>query len=213
MAIVSLSKKFIFLKTRKTAGTSIQESLLPQCETGDVVTREWTDLMTSQRCVIQEFASLEEIEHHFNLDRSSFFTFGFTRNPYDLILSRYFYQIKMNRIAGPATKADFNRWVRETYFVGEPGFPGGRYLKDRSRLLLFDERGNPKVDFIGKVEHLAEDFRYAVQRIGLREATTLRHVNKSNQNRVEYRQWLAPDCRELVQQHFDFEIDYFQYGY
>ena len=36
--IVSFSKRFIFIKTRKTAGTSMEIALSGQCADGDIVT-------------------------------------------------------------------------------------------------------------------------------------------------------------------------------
>ncbi|MBD3347041.1 MAG: hypothetical protein GF401_18455 [Chitinivibrionales bacterium] len=212
MAIVSFSQKYIFIKTRKTAGTSVQKTLRPFCKDGDIVTMQWTDIMTGTRCRVEEFASIEGIEQQFSVDRNEYFTFGFTRNPYSLALSRYFYQIKMNRIPGPPSPAYFNRWLADVYFRGEPGFPKGRYVKDRSRHLLFDANVKPTVDFIGKFENLQDDFTTITRRLALPD-TELSHVNKSNHNNIHYRDWFDSRSIYLVQKHFDFELEYFNYAF
>jgi hypothetical protein len=212
MAIIAFSRKYVFIKTRKTAGTSIQESLLPYLVERDIVTREWTDLRSDRRCVVQEFASLGDIRHYFPETQTGYFTFGFTRNPYAITLSRYFYQIKMKRIPGPPSPKDFNRWVQNIYFIGEPGFAGARYLRDRTRYLLFDASLAPLVDFIGKVENMKEDFASVVDRIGP-PAIAMTHVNRSNVAGVSYRDWLDPASRKLVEENFDFELSYFGYRF
>lgn len=212
MAVISFSKRFLFLKTRKTGGTSVQESLLPKLSGHDIVTREWHDVRTGAATPVEEFAQLEQIHAAYPETRDGFFTFGFTRNPYAITLSRYGYQIRMGRIPGPATREAFNRWAREVYFVGEPGFPGGRYLLDRSRHILFDEGFRPKVDYIGRLERFAKDFDYCTGRVGLSEAR-LANVNSSLQGKADYRDWMDGFTRRLVEVGFDFELDYFGYGF
>jgi len=212
MSIVSFSRKYIFIKTRKTAGTSIQKTLLPFCNMHDIVTKEWTNLLTGQLSVIEEFATLEQIENLFGINHDNYFKFGFTRNPFALTLSRYFYQIKMGRIAGPPLKEQFNNWVSEVYFVGEPGFPKGRYIKDRSRLLLFNSTFKPKVNFIGRFETLKKDFQHVIKQIGLPKIELV-HVNKSNIHNVMYRDWLSEHSKKLIEKNFDFELEYFKYKY
>ncbi len=212
MAIVSFAHRFVFVKTRKTAGTSIQDTLLPLCAPGDILTQVWTNRVDGKPCVIEEFASLDEIRRHFQVPSHGWFSFGFTRNPYALTLSRYFYQIKMKRISGPPSPEHFNAWVRTVYFVGEPGFPHGRYVKDRSRWLLFDRNFRPIVDFIGRMETIDADFAQVCTRIGL-PPLPLTRSNQSNTSQIHYRDWMDNTTRLLVSKAFDFEIAAFSYRY
>jgi hypothetical protein len=212
VTIVAPSRQFIFVKTRKTAGTSIQESFLPFSQPGDVVTREWTDLVSRRRCAIEEFASLDQIQNDLGVEPSAFFKFGFTRNPFSITLSRYFYQLKMKRVLGNPSPEHFNLWVQTVYFVGEPRFPGGRYLLDRSRHLLFDQHGRKLVDFIGRFEQIQDDFQEIVHRIGLPEMVLV-HVNKSNKENIHYRDWFDSRSRRFVEENFDFELSTFGYQY
>lgn len=213
MAIVSFSRRFIFVKTRKTAGTSVQESLLSACADGDVATTVWTNVLDQSKCPIQEFASLEEIEETYGLGRQDFYSFGFTRNPYALTLSRYLYQVRMERVKEEPTRSNFNRWVQQVYFVGEEGFSRGRYIKDRSRLLLFDETLQPAVNFIGRFERLAQDYGSVLDTLGIALESPLLHVNQSNAGGVSYQEWLDSDSRGLVEANFDFELEYFGYRF
>ena len=97
MAILSFSKNFIFIKTRKTAGTSIQDSLKSFCNKKDIITLGWTNLKNKKRCCISEFASLKNMEDNFKINSDKFFKFGFTRNPYSIVLSRYLFQVRKKR--------------------------------------------------------------------------------------------------------------------
>lgn len=212
MAVISFSRRFVFLKTRKTGGTSVQESLLPWLSGHDVVTREWHDVRTGAATPVEEFATLEQIHAAYPEAVHGFFTFGFTRNPFAITLSRYRYQIRMGRIPGPATREDFNRWARDVYFVGEPGFPGGRYLLDRSRHLLFDESLAPKVEFIGRLETIAADFARCAERVGL-PGIALPHVNRSHEGGPSHADWMNATTRRLVEEGFDFEIGHFGYSF
>jgi len=212
MAIVCFSRSLLFIKTRKTAGTSVQETLLPFCKKGDIVTKEWINILSGNTCKIEEFASIEDIENNFSLSREDYFSFGFTRNPFSLVLSRFFYQIKMKRIPGPPSADYFNRWVEQVYFKGELGFPHGRYVKDRSRYLLFDNFFRPKVNFIGKFENIENDFFEISKKIGL-SGMSLQHVNKSNFQNIDYRDWFHEKSADLVRNYFDFELEYFGYTF
>jgi len=102
--------------------------------------------------------------------------------------------------------------VQSIYCIGEPGFPGGRFLRDRSRYLLFDASLKPLVDFIGKVENLSQDFASVAKRIGL-PGIALAHVNRSNREAVSYRDWMDPVSRQLIENSFDFELSSFGYRY
>jgi hypothetical protein len=211
MAVISFSRKFLFIKTRKTGGTSVQESLMPVLSGADIVTRQWDDIRSGERCVVEEFASLDDIHEHFPATLDGYYTFGFTRNPYEITLSRYFYEIKMGRIKGPATRRAFNRWARDVYFVGEPRFPGGRYLRDRSRHLLFDASLQPRVDTIGRLETLGDDFRAITERLEL-ESLPLLHLNEARRGE-DHRGWIDRRTRRAIEQNFDFELEYFGYTF
>ena len=208
MAIVSFSRKFIFIKTRKTAGTSIQKSLVKFCDENDIVTYGRRNLINKKECVIEEFASLEDIEDKFKVDTKDYFKFGFTRNPFSIVLSRYLFHMKRKHLLGEANKKGFNSWVKAKYFGGRPTVRDG----DRSRLLLFDQSFIPTVDFIGKVENIGEDFNKVVKRIGL-EDVKLAWVNKSNVKGIEYREWMSGPNKKRVEDFFDFELDYFKYKF
>jgi hypothetical protein len=209
MAVVCFSNRFVFLKTRKTAGTSLQSALATRLLPGDISTIGWTNTQTGDTAPIQEFPSRHEIEDLYP-ETSDYFWFGFTRNPFDLVVSRFHYQVAQKRINVVPTVDAFNEWAQRVYFVGEPGFPNGRYVVDRTRSLLFDLDFRPLVDFIGRYESLVEDFEKLTLRLGL-GVLPIPHLNGSNRSRGQ--RWFDSKTRGLVETHFDFELQYFGYTF
>jgi hypothetical protein len=86
--ILSNSRKFIFIKTRKCGGTSIQNTLLPYCNNYDFVTLGFNNLITKSISPIEEFAELSDVRKKFKINTDEYFKFGFVRNPYSITLSR-----------------------------------------------------------------------------------------------------------------------------
>ena len=104
--IVSFSKKFIFLKTRKTSGTSIEIVLSTFCENGDVC----SFITSEDEEIRQEFGGLKPLERYkgnriYNHMRArdikeifpevwnNFFKFTIERHPYEKVISRVFWNI------------------------------------------------------------------------------------------------------------------------
>jgi len=107
--IISHSHKFIFLKTRKTAGTSIEIALSGLCDAGDVLTpispkdersRQQAGRMTAQNYWFDG----EKLGRHSTaadtirlLGREvwdSYLTFTFERNPSDKAISLYYWRTR-----------------------------------------------------------------------------------------------------------------------
>jgi hypothetical protein len=72
MSIISFKNNFIFLKTRKTAGTSIQASLKGICGKEDIVTYGWINEITGEKSVLSEFFAKDDIVKELNIDFDSF---------------------------------------------------------------------------------------------------------------------------------------------
>ena len=71
MSIVSFSNKFIFIKTRKCAGTAIQGDLMKHCQYPDVVSYGYENLLVKDEnnsCEIEEFASVDDIKKAYDID-------------------------------------------------------------------------------------------------------------------------------------------------
>jgi hypothetical protein len=176
--IVSHEHRFIFLKTHKTAGTSIEVLLSGLIEPEAVVTpvlpaapgheprnyegrfdllRELRDVRTP-RSSYREWRAGRRFYNHIAADRirarlgprvwDSYFKFCFERNPWDKTVSAYFYELR--RRDEPLPFAEF---------VMTHPLPS-----DFDRYSI---GGAPAMDFIGRYEHLHDDLRTILRGIGL----------------------------------------------
>jgi len=206
--IVSNSRNFIFLKTRKCGGTSIQSSLKHICDSNDYVTYGWVNQINNKHSPIEEFATLKDIQTKLNIDTDPYFKFGIIRNPYAITLSRYMFHIKKGREKGPQNKENFNSWVQNIYFN-----PNGWYIKDKFSYFLFDGE-TPLVEYIMKLENIENDFKNLLTYLKVNhEEISLRHINISNNTHESYRDWINPKSKELIDQYFEFELNYFNYEF
>tara|TARA_R110000868_G_scaffold87240_4_gene244142 strand:+ start:730 stop:1368 length:639 start_codon:yes stop_codon:yes gene_type:complete len=211
--IVSKSKKFIFLKTRKCGGSSIQNTLQVLCKPGDLVsTGEHTRQSVLPNCgsSLDEFATLDNVVKALDIDLNEYFKFGFARNPFSMTLSRYLYQIKMKRVQEIPSKENFNKWAKNSYFVLEGQF---KYTGDGTRHMLFNKEGKQIVDFIGKLENVDTDFEYIKEKLNLPKNLKATKDNVSNPNKINYKDWMNEETKLLVEKHFAFELERLNYEY
>jgi hypothetical protein len=78
-----------------------------------------------------------------------FFKFCFERNPWDKVISQYFWKTRLLDVRPP-----FETWVLEP-----------KNVKSDRRLYTID--GDVVVDFVGRYEHLEADLRAALERAGV----------------------------------------------
>jgi hypothetical protein len=95
--IISYKHKFIFLKTRKVAGSSIEKILYNYLGPDDICTgspADGTPLLNCKKSVGHRPASwfIKNTPNEWN----DFFTWTITRNPFDALVSFYYYHRKTN---------------------------------------------------------------------------------------------------------------------
>ncbi|MGH8553332.1 MAG: sulfotransferase family 2 domain-containing protein, partial [Methylococcales bacterium] len=163
--IVSHKYRFIFIKTVKTAGTSIETYLSGWCGDEDIVTPvdpPEPGHRPRNHAGFYNHMPGQEIRTLIGVDTwSSYFKFCFERNPWDKMVSWYFYW-----------KTRFNR----------PAVGFQEFLQQRPFPMDFDKYaidGKIAVDFIGQYEHLLEDFRRVCGHLGIPVPEQLPHPKDS----------------------------------
>ncbi|HTW82733.1 MAG TPA: sulfotransferase family 2 domain-containing protein [Candidatus Sulfotelmatobacter sp.] len=228
---ISHDDRFIFIHIPKTAGSSIVESLLTVRPNLDFMARNaWPRLFAHPRGAelfrqLRVFYPLNPMalfpEQHYPARVlremvpaevwSSYFKFTFVRNPWDFVVSSYFFLKKTfsedPRVAMEAidvayimASVDFTNFVRAR-----------KFMANSIGLLphVTDQGGNLLVDFVGKVENIEADLAEICRRVGLN--IPLEHRNRSEH--AQYREYYTDETRAIVAADFAPEIERFGYRF
>jgi hypothetical protein len=230
--IVSHEHRFIFVKTRKTAGTSIEVALSALAGGDAIVTpvqppepghrpRHWRRLFNPVPEVIDRYIRHEPGLAHRTLRSTTvdlrrrwafrnhlpaalirarvgrkvwdrYFTFCFERDPWDKVVSWYFYATR-NRVPRPG----FDEWVIDAPLPS-----------DWSRYTLGGRLG---VDFVGRFENLDTDLARALDSVGITDVPPLPRA-KGQLRSAETEVSITPAVDARIRQVFANEIREFGYS-
>jgi len=184
--ILSHKYKFIFLKTKKTAGTSIEIMLSQFCGDNDIITPiAFEDEAYRNMMGFRGFQNHKTIESqpkgYFNhapgwyvkkyigqKTWNSYFKFCFERNPFDKAISRYYY----------STKDIYPRPEINDYITGLP-------TEKLSNWYIYAIHDKIAVDFVGKYEKLSDDIQKVMKILHLPNQVDLPFAK--SQYRQDYR--------------------------
>lgn len=135
------------------------------------------------------------------------FSFAFVRNPWDLMVSSYFYfKAHVREMAGSGRDADRADMAQrcDTFERFVHFYPAMR--SDCVEMLAGDGE-ECMVEFVGRYEHLERDFRLVCRRLHIE--ASLPHLRASEH--APYRDYYNMATRDAVARHFARDID--RYGY
>jgi hypothetical protein len=192
----------VFVHVPKTAGTSIRKAFerFP-----DPSPRRYPRLRSHARAFEYRLALGEERWNRY-------FSFAFVRNPWDLMVSSYFWWREKAHLYRRTRRsrrkilamADFNEFVRS---------PVGREQINEFKGDIFDwisSDGEIIVDHVGRMETLSDDWRVICREIGV-PAPELPSSNITS--RGDYRDYYDEGSIELVAERFHRTIDRFGYEF
>lgn len=147
---------------------------------------------------------------------ASAYKFTFVRNPWDRLVSAYFYLQDSNRsdfdraqASGSVLKFDsFEGFVTE--FVAHEDLNAFIHLKEQHLFLRLPGRGIG-VDFVGRFESLQDDFNTIAKRLG--KDITLEHRNASQLRKSDYRDIYTPQMIDIVAKAYAKDVAYFGYKF
>lgn len=207
--IISHSRRFILVKSRKTASTSIERAIIPQLEDRDVWTpisippvagrnyySAWPiDLMTAKLEWFRDLVGRDSALHHrFFFDHmplarvrpllpaaqfASYRKYAFDRNPWDFLVSLYHF----SRRKTPVADWDFDRFLND--------FP---VVQNRA---LYIENGAVIADRVFRFEELAGALSEISAETGLSFAS-LPEDKRSYRGGTDYRSYYSASSRDLV---------------
>lgn len=172
--------KPIFIHIPKTAGVSIQRIT-----------------MGHSRCLHIKASKYSKS------DRQNAFVFSFARNPYDRLVSSFFYlkeggMHEKDKAYGESLPNTFKKFVNSDFDL--------TWMHFRPMMSWLDR----KIDFIGRFENLQEDFNIVCDKIGIPQQQ-IPHNNKSNHK--HYTEYYDDETRQIVAEKYAKDIEYFGYKF
>lgn len=199
--MISHKHKLIFIHIPKTGGTSIERVL------GENVRPDKGDSYSLGN-TYSEHKHWKTADYETNFPElfDCYFKFMFIRNPWDRLVSRYEWQ----KFVTPKSHINFTKVTQRTF---------KEFIKLRASAifekwcyvdLMHDKNGKRVVYFVGRFEHLQDDFDILCDKIG----HSRKQLNNTNHlKRKNYTEYYDNETLEIVTQVFQRDIDYFGYKF
>lgn len=212
--IISHKHKFIFLKTKKTAGTSIEISLSRYCGEKDIITPiapEDEEIRARLNIIPQNFMDSNNEQpkffNHYKAKKikkiigediwNSYYKFSFDRNPWDKVISHYYFRIGKSK-----RKISFEEFLQSNKFKGAYNYP------------IYTLNDELTVDFLGKYENLDEDLTKVCKIIGIPfDGWLPKAKGNFRKDQRHYRTLYNKTQKELIENYFKKEIDLLRYEF
>ena len=224
--IVSHKHKFIFLKTRKTAGTSLEIALSKFCGDADIITpigpkdeeirRNFGYPSVQNRHVPLSPAALRyvfqerRLRYHNHVAAqwvkgmlgervwNSYFKFCVERNPWDKAISLYFWRTRRTSEDKPS--------LMEFLRTAKP--------QSLSNYYIYTLEGELAVDHVLRYENLTEEMPVLQEMLGLPEKPEMPHAKGSyRKDRSHYSALIGPRERAFIAQACAREIALLDYSF
>lgn len=205
MTIVCKDPDIIFVHVPKTGGTSISEWLMenaPGCKSNTVKT----------------FYSKHYPYFLFDNEHKKYFSFGIVRNPWERMVSGYFYELarfksKMNMLQSnhPKVKPSKAHWkydyVKTKKDLLEKGFDAYVQSKDFFSCDKTQKYYLEGVNYVLRLENIQEDFKVIQNQVNCYKP--LIHLNKTEHD--NYKKYYNKTIKEIVNDYFAEDIETYQY--
>lgn len=229
--IISHRHKFIYIKTIKTASTSVESALSAVCGPDDVITAAAERFMS--------YRTGEAKAQNYRLDHPDVPTQKVWRRLLGRPIRYYHPEIgyyehmpawRVRRYIGDEIwnsyyKFSFERnpWDRQVSYYAyktrgadpKPGFD--RFNRNKKKAFvpnydLYAIDGKVALDFVGRFENLQDDFAAVAEKLGLSKGLTLPRANTSERP-TEYRHFYDDKSRDMISQWYEREIGLFNYAF
>lgn len=213
--MISHKLKFIFIPVRRAAGQSISKTLRKYCleELNEQIYRQGggnaydlfnRGVLSTSPSVDVGFGDWYRDIEKFN----DYFIFTIVRNPWDRLISGYFYSNRGKAYLGkrcwtlkkfiqnlPTKELDYKWWFHITRTLTE---------------MLVDRNGNYIADFTIRYENLHTDFAAVCDKLGIKRLE-LPQISKTQ--RKHYTEYYNDKTRKMVAELFAKDIEYFGYQF
>lgn len=183
--MVSDKYKCIFIEVPKTGSTSIREVIgYPE----------------------KPHLNICQIENNLERDKfDSYFKFGFVRNPWDRAVSLFERKEGM-QLKSKMSFEEFVEWMKFSSSTCIHPLPH-RYQVD----WFVNQHGDVIVDYIGKFEHLDDEWEKIANKLGVDSKLPRKNVNLAKKR--HYTEYYTDKTKEIIRQRFLLDIEYFGYDF
>ena len=207
--IISHKHQFIFIKTRKTAGTSIEIALAPYCSEMDVLTpiyagdtKKYHYQARNHQGFINHSSAISVKENVPENCWSQYFKFTVERNPWDKMVSMYWWLKHKESLT-----LSFDEFCRVSFQTRRGFIPPSDYQN-----YTIDD--HLVVDYVCRYENLETDFKYVCQQIGIPDDVVLpRAKSEYRTDPRPYQEYYNKVSRAMVAAHFQKEIELYHYEF
>ena len=229
--IISHTHKFIFIKSLKTAGTSIEAALSNQCSGNDVVipindfghNRDVDGRFVHRSMNADEF--YRKIGQHVDAPTikaressetwNDYFKFSIARNPWDRALSYFFWDRRRDPTLKPRKRfyhhlgISFNEFeiIKKQFYR----FIQGGTLENNDRFYSIDN--DLCVDYVIRYENLEGDFQQVCKLIGIPPMSLPRLKTGIREQGRHYTEYYDDASRDLVAELHKNDLRFFNYAF
>jgi len=205
--IISHEHRFIYIKARKVAGTSVMVALANRCGKNDVISnicRPSSKIDESQHRISRRNCSLtythvlpETIRGLVTAKQwRNYLKICVVRNPWDYYVSRFFH-----------VKRRKNKNIKFKNFLEKT-------IKFNNEVFYFSKNGSVVPDFFMRFEHLEADYRVLCERLGIPCKLPLPKLKtKIKPEPVSYRKFYQPRQQQMVAESNARTIELFGYSF
>ncbi|MEE2975631.1 MAG: sulfotransferase family 2 domain-containing protein [Thermodesulfobacteriota bacterium] len=195
--MISLKHKYIFIHIPKCAGSTIEDTL----QEDSCILRKNTWPNNLKVPYPLNHLTLDDIKNSKIIfpNFSAFYSFTFTRNPFDRLVSEYFYLKKRLKKLPNNTKEGLIFLSNKS----ENGIMGNHCMHQHKFI-------NDNINYVGKFENLQEDFNIICDKIGIPKQQ-LPHSNKSKHK--HYTEYYDDETKQIVAEKYARDIECFGYEF
>lgn len=212
--MISHKHKFIFIHIPKCAGSSIE--MFFKVKPFDWKTPNFEHLVgrDPETGIHLQHATVNELkEHNYIPDElwKEYYSFALVRNPWSRAVSDYFWIKKDLKIRGTFEEYLLKEGKFKEFFTNKknPLYRGDHIIPQKD--FVYNDR-KLMVNFVGRMEHLHEDFQIICKKINI-PFTTLPHEKKGKKKHKHYSHFYTDSQIKMVEDIYADDINLFNYSF
>ncbi len=212
---ISHKQKFIFIHIPKTGGDSVEDCLdlnrnndlfgFEDSNGNRYSIKDGLNLQEKKRLICLQHLTALQIKK--KIDKNiweDYYKFTFIRNPWDKIVSHYFYIIQKRKDLQKILKINKKNTFRDyVYIIGKTK------RVSQQKNYIFDDQNKNIIDFVGRFENLEKDFQKVCDKIKVK--AVLKKTNISTHK--NYKEYYTSETRNIVKNLFNDDIELFKYKF